>query len=107
MNADDILKELAQLGPEDLRRLAANLEATHEGAPVASTPAPVASTPPTAPAPAPFNLGRFAAVVRQVGSVAAMVVGAIPSMPIPTGARAALIGAGGLVLAIEHYLAGS
>lgn len=52
-------------------------------------------------------LSRFAAVIRQVGSVAAIVIGAIPQLGLPNAVRAPLIAVGGLILAIEHALGSS
>jgi len=48
----------------------------------------------------------LASLLRQIASVAGVVVGLIPQVPIPNAtARAALIFVCGLVVAIEHYVA--
>jgi hypothetical protein len=50
-------------------------------------------------------LQRFSAVFRQIASVAAIVVGAIPQLNLPNAVRAPLIALGGIILAVEHYVA--
>lgn len=40
--------------------------------------------------------------LREAGAVAAVVVGDLQSVPLPSSARGFLIAAGGLVLAVEH-----
>lgn len=52
-----------------------------------------------------LNTSRIAAVLRQLAAVAAIVVAAVPEIPLPTAVRAALISVAGAVIAIEHYLA--
>jgi hypothetical protein len=52
---------------------------------------------------------RFWAVTRQVLSVAAIVMGALTqalsSIKLPIGVSSVLVAVGGIVLAIEHYVA--
>jgi hypothetical protein len=58
-----------------------------------------------------INIGsqRFWAVVRQVLSVAAIVMGALTqalsSIHLPIGVSSVLVAIGGVILGIEHYVA--
>lgn len=52
-----------------------------------------------------LDFSRIAAVLRQMAAIASVVIGAIPQMNLPSSVRVPLVAAGGLVLAIEHYVA--
>jgi hypothetical protein len=56
-----------------------------------------------------MTLQRFFAVARQVLAVLGVVFGvltqAIPAMHLPTAVSSVLVVAGGVILAIEHYVA--
>ena len=54
-----------------------------------------------------MTIARLTAILRQAAAIAAIVLGAIPQLDLPTSVRVPLITAGGIVLAIEHYLAGN
>ena len=47
---------------------------------------------------------RYAAIVRQIVAVVAIVLGSVNSLDLPTGVRSALVVADGLVMAAEHVL---
>lgn len=47
---------------------------------------------------------RWAAIIRQIVAVVAIVLGSLNSLDLPTGVRSALVVAGGLVMAAEHVL---
>jgi len=47
---------------------------------------------------------RYAAVIRQIVAVVAIVLGSLNTLDLPTGVRSALVVAGGLVMAAEHVL---
>jgi len=47
---------------------------------------------------------QLKAALKELGAVAAVVVGAVSNnSTIPNGVRAALVGAGGFLLAISHF----
>jgi len=54
-----------------------------------------------------INLASLAAVARNLGSLAAIVIAAANVGGLPTGVRAVLLAAGGLLQAVEHYTAAS
>lgn len=47
---------------------------------------------------------RYAALIRQIGAVVVIVIGAVNGLDLPTGVRAALVAVGGVVMALEHAL---
>lgn len=47
---------------------------------------------------------QIASIFRQVAAIAAIVVGALPQIGLPARVATPLIAAGGILLAIEHYL---
>jgi hypothetical protein len=53
-----------------------------------------------------LNLNRLAAVCRQLGAIATVVVGALGTGGLPGGVREGLILVGGALLGVEHAVAG-
>jgi hypothetical protein len=53
-----------------------------------------------------FNANQVKSVAIYGLGLAAVVIGAIPQVDVPTGAHAALIAVGGVVVAVERYLQG-
>ncbi len=51
-----------------------------------------------------ISVQQVASFVRQVAAIASVVVGAIEQIPLPPTVRPVLIGIGGVVLAVEHYV---
>jgi hypothetical protein len=51
------------------------------------------------------TLQRFWAVVRQMAGFASIILGAIPETGLPNAVRIPLVAFGGIVTAIEHYVA--
>ncbi len=51
------------------------------------------------------NLDRIAAVVRQLASIAAVVVGALGTGGLPGGVREGLVLVGGALIGVEHAVA--
>jgi hypothetical protein len=53
---------------------------------------------------------RLSAIARQVIAVVAIIMGALtaalPSISLPPGVSAVLVGFGGVVIALEHHLSG-
>jgi hypothetical protein len=53
-----------------------------------------------------LDLSRVASVLRQVAAIAAMVVGSLNQIDLPSSVRVILVAAGGVLLTLEHLLAG-
>jgi hypothetical protein len=51
-----------------------------------------------------INLASLTAFLRNAGSIAAIVIGAANVGGLPTGVRAVLLAAGGVLQAVEHYV---
>lgn len=51
------------------------------------------------------SIQRFWAVVRQLAAFASIVLGAIPQTGLPTSVRVPLVAFGGVLTAIEHFVA--
>lgn len=52
-------------------------------------------------------VGRIASLVRQAAAISGVVVGVLPSLNIPVGARTALVAAGGALMTLEHWFSRS
>ena len=50
-------------------------------------------------------LQRAASVLRQIAAVTSVVLGSIPQMNLPNAVRVPLVAFGGIILALEHYVA--
>ena len=48
---------------------------------------------------------RVAAVLRQVGAIAAILSAVIPQVPMPDNVRVALVTVSGVILSLEHHQA--
>ena len=48
---------------------------------------------------------RVASILRQLGAVASVVIGALPEIHLPSAVHATLIAIGGAILAAEHVVA--
>ena len=53
-----------------------------------------------------IDLNRVSAVLRQMAAIASMVVGAVAPGGLPASVRAPLVAVGGILLAVEHLVAG-
>jgi hypothetical protein len=51
-----------------------------------------------------MTIQAFSSIIRQLASIAAIVLGAIPATALPNAVRVALIGPAGLLIALEHYV---
>lgn len=52
-------------------------------------------------------VGRVASILRQGAAIASVVVGVLPQVPLPNGARTALVAAGGALVTLEHWFSRS
>lgn len=51
-----------------------------------------------------INTQQVASIVRQLAAVAAIVIGSLSSINLPTSVHGILVAAGAVLLAIEHYV---
>ena len=51
-----------------------------------------------------LDFQRISAVVRQMASIASVVIGSLGTGGIPTSVRTVLVAAGGTLLAAEHFV---
>lgn len=47
---------------------------------------------------------RFSSILRQAAAIAAVVIGALPSIHVSAGVHTALVAAGGALLTVEHLV---
>lgn len=53
-----------------------------------------------------INLNRMSSIVRQLASVASVVIGSLGTGGLPPNVRAVLVAGGALIMAVEHLVSG-
>lgn len=51
-----------------------------------------------------MTLTQLSSLARQAAAIAAVVIGALPSIPVSSGVHATLVGGGAALLTIEHLV---
>lgn len=54
-----------------------------------------------------MNIDQIKSIVIYVLGLAAVIIGAIPAVSLPTSVHATLVAVGGVIVAVERYLQGS